>query len=240
MKKFPLGVAEKIRSYVYIYSDPRNGKPFYVGKGRGNRIFSHLKKSGETEKFEKIEKIQKTGREPKIEILRYGLSDSEAKLLEASTIDLLGIDNLTNAVGGERSHQFGRNTVKEIALRMTAKKVKVKHRALLITINQLYEKDMTPTKLLEATRGVWKLGKRREKVEIAMAVYQGIVREVYRVEEWFPAGTQHYRTRPDINKIKKSRRWEFKGKIAGVKLRRQYLHKSVGKSGQNPIRYKNC
>lgn len=93
MKKFPLGVAEKIRSYVYIYSDPRNGKPFYVGKGRGNRIFSHLKKSGETEKFEKIEKIQKTGREPKIEILRYGLSDSEAKLLEASTIDLLGIDN---------------------------------------------------------------------------------------------------------------------------------------------------
>ena len=40
---FPPEVVEKLRSYVYRLIDPRNGETFYVGKGKGNRIFAHIR-----------------------------------------------------------------------------------------------------------------------------------------------------------------------------------------------------
>ena len=71
-----------------------------------------------------------------------------------------------------------------------------------------------------------------------MAVYQGIVREIYRIKSWHSAGTLIYKTR-DSDDVKSSTRWEFDGNVA-EDMRKQYLHKAVGKSGQNPIRYVNC
>ncbi|MGH7821426.1 MAG: hypothetical protein ACREQ9_16810 [Candidatus Binatia bacterium] len=35
-------VSRKLCYYVYLYVDPRTGKPFYVGKGRGPRCLSHI------------------------------------------------------------------------------------------------------------------------------------------------------------------------------------------------------
>ena len=34
-------VIEQIGWYVYALQDPRDQKIFYVGKGKGNRIFAH-------------------------------------------------------------------------------------------------------------------------------------------------------------------------------------------------------
>ena len=36
---FPRGVAERLNWYVYRLTDPRNGETFYIGKGKGDRIF---------------------------------------------------------------------------------------------------------------------------------------------------------------------------------------------------------
>ncbi len=45
--------------YVYFLIDPRDNKIFYVGKGKGKRIYSHCKKSNhDTCNFFKIKKIQ--------------------------------------------------------------------------------------------------------------------------------------------------------------------------------------
>ena len=43
MQRFTPKVIERLKYYVYVYIDPRNDRPFYIGKGKGNRVFAHLK-----------------------------------------------------------------------------------------------------------------------------------------------------------------------------------------------------
>jgi len=113
----------------------------------------------------------------------------------------------------------------------------VKHKTLLITINKLYRSAMTKEELYEATRGIWVLGDDREEADYAMSVYQGVVREVYKIEKWHPAGTLKYNTR-DSSGFKGSGRWEFEGGVA-TDIHDRYIGRSVGKSGQFPVRYVN-
>ncbi len=91
--------------------------------------------------------------------------------------------------------------------------------------------------LYEATRGIWVVGSRCQQAAYALAVYQGIVREVYKIEQWFPAGTLTYMTR-DASKFRPTDRWEFKGEVA-TDIRDEYVGFLVGKGRQNPIRYAN-
>ena len=120
-----------------------------------------------------------------------------------------------------------------------AEPAEITHNAILITINKIYRSYMAAEELYEATRGIWKIGPRREYAELAIAVYQGIAREVYRIRRWWPAGTLEYKTR-DSTGFKSSGRWEFEGEVARD-VRDQYVDKSVrkdlGKRNQNPIRY---
>ncbi|MCX7010755.1 MAG: hypothetical protein NTY53_26520 [Kiritimatiellaeota bacterium] len=235
--KLMAGIAAVLKSYVYVYSDPRNGRPFYIGKGKGDRLFAHLDDTSGTEKTVAISAIRKAGREPQIDILRYGLTDAEAALVEAAAIDLIGLPRLANQIAGHHESSFGRIGSREIIAMLSAKPVRVRHKAILITINRLYRSDMTAEELYEATRGVWAVGPRREKAEYGMAVYQGIVREIYRIHKWHRAGTLAYHTR-DYHDFRSSGRWEFEGVVA-TDIRDEYIGNSVGMSGQNPIRYKN-
>ena len=230
-------IAAVLKCYVYAYIDPRTGDIFYIGRGQGNRLFSHLEDRSETEKTAKIADIRKDGEEPRIDILRYGLIESEAALVEAAAIDLLGLSKLTNRIAGHHYKSFGRIGSQEVIAMLRAKPVNVRHKAILITINKLYRSDMTAEELYEATRGIWRVGSKRDQVEYGMAVYQGIVHEVYKIQQWFPAGTLGYQTR-DVAGFKASGRWEFEGTVA-IDIRDEYVGNSVGMGGQNPIRYKN-
>ena len=230
-------IANTLKCYVYVYTDPRNGAPFYIGKGQANRVFAHLDDSADTDKTITIRAIRESGAEPQIDILRYGLTESEACLVEATVIDLIGLPSLANRVAGHHNRSFGLIGTTELIQMLSAKPIDVRHKALLITINRLYRSNMSDRELYEATRGIWRLGSRRENVVYGMAVYQGIVREVYRIESWFPAGTLPYETR-DAKGFRNSGRWEFEGSIA-TEIRDEYIGNSVGLGGQNPIRYKN-
>ena len=75
-------------------------------------------------------------------------------------------------------------------------------------------------------------------LEAGLAVYQGIVREVYRIERWLPACSLPYSTRDDVEQYRGSGRWEFEGHVA-TDVRDDYVDFSVGKGGQNPVRYVN-
>src|SRR5688572_19445696 len=113
-------VANLLKSYVYVYIDPRNGEPFYIGRGKGNRVFTHLFQRLETDKVARIRDLRNSGNTPQIDILRYGLSDSEAQLVEAAAIDLIGKNRLTNRVAGYHKSSFGRITSQRVISLLTA------------------------------------------------------------------------------------------------------------------------
>lgn len=243
--EFPPEVIERLSCYVYVYYDPADGAPFYVGRGLGNRAFAHLDESGESDKLARIRDIRVRGQRPRIELLRYGLTEDQAALVEAAAIDLLGLGlgALTNRVRGHHRGTFGRVTARELVDEWMATPVTVTHPAVLITINQLYRSDMSATELYEATRGVWKLDRwRAARATLALAVVHGVVKEVYRPRAWHAAGTLPYVTR-DAAELREAGRWEFAGAVADEATRQQYVRHSVraqlGRGRQNPIRYVN-
>jgi hypothetical protein len=114
--------------------------------------------------------------------------------------------------------------------------------AVLIRINRTFSAEMSAEALYEVTRGVWVIAKRREQVQFAFAVAGGIVREVYEVHSWHPAGTTPYNTRSQAD-VNHEGRWEFVGAVAENEIREKYIDTSVvdyfPKGAANPIMYLN-
>ena len=79
--------------------------------------------------------------------------------------------------------------------------------AALIRIAKLYSPALSPTELYEATRGVWRVGPRKEGVRLAFAVAEGTIVEVYEVGAWHAAGSTAYSTRP-LSEVQLPGRWE--------------------------------
>lgn len=111
---------------------------------------------------------------------------------------------------------------------------------IAIKINQAYRENMTELELYEVTRGYWKVDvKRAEKADYVFSVYKGMIKEVYKVKEWLPAGTIPRSTLPDA-KVPTDR-YEFVGEVAEEAIRNKYIEKSIAnlyrKGEANPIKY---
>ncbi|MCO6045923.1 hypothetical protein NG895_18645 [Aeoliella sp. ICT_H6.2] len=234
----------RIKYYVYLYIDPRNEQVFYIGKGKGNRAFVHLKGTRDNDKVRRITELRKLNLEPRIEILKYGLTEKEALLVEATAIDLLDISNLTNAARGHGSRYGARASVQEIADRLDARPIKITEPVLLVNISRAFHYGMSAVELYDATRSAWRLGNKRVEVEYALPVYQGNVREVYQVTSWLPGGSSLRNDDYHGKRGSGPSRWEFVGILAPEEIRRKYLNRSVEKyfkqGSQNPVKYVNC
>ena len=243
INKFSTKIAKELKYYVYLLSDPQNGKVFYVGKGKGNRVFQHLRDTSLNDKTKIINKLQSEGLEPKIEILVHGIEDElTAKKVESAIIDLIGKDNLTNKVGGYESSDFGRMDLNQIIGKYKSEPAKITEPVLLIKLTDSFRYNMSAVELYDYTRGIWIVGKlRREQVKYVFCVYDNIVQETYKVLEWFKAGST-FSSRKDAEswKIHKDKRWEFVGRISHG-MRKKYRYKSVDhywkQGNRNPIRY---
>jgi hypothetical protein len=89
--------------YVYELIDPRDGKPFYVGKGVRNRVYQHERdaaRGAEGPKCDRIRSIEAEGLKVGHRIVRKFKNEIEAYAFEASRIAALGMINLTNISPG--------------------------------------------------------------------------------------------------------------------------------------------
>ena len=236
----PRNMASRIGHYVYLYLDPDTGAPLYVGKGKGQRILAHLGADGDCEKGRVMHALRKSGKQPVLRFVRHGISEAEALLVEASLIDVIGLDNLLNKVAGHGSGTRGSMSFEQLRASYVSEPIQVADPLLMIRVSRTFRYDMSAEELFEATCGTWKIGERRDRIRYALAVHHDVVHEVYEIEGWQRGGTRRYATR-DVGGLSSSR-WEFTGRPVGAgAVRDRYLHRNVSalfsKGSQNPIRY---
>lgn len=121
--------------------------------------------------------------------------------------------------------------------------VDIEEPALLIRVAAKYRQGMSAAEIYEVTRGVWRLGERRDRAEIAVAVFGGVVRAVYRIGSWHSAGSTTYATRP-AEDVCVAGRWEFSGAPADRSIATKYVGRSVAhyfkRGATNPVLYVNA
>ncbi len=236
-ESFPPGVGAKLKTYVYRLIDPRNGETFYVGKGKGDRVFQHVRAelAGGDEvgdKLRRIREIRMAGFEVAHVIHRHGLDDDIAVEVEAALID--AYPGLTNIAGGSGSTDRGAMHAKEIIARYAAQPAVFNHRAILININR----SATETSLYEATRYAWKISITKAKQsEIVLATRFGMIVEAFQPSQWLEATKENFPGRED-----RAGRVGFVGDKAPPPIRAQYVGKRVPDEyrkpcSANPVRY---
>ena len=220
--------------------DPADNKPFYIGKGVQNRVFNHLDCALTdldviNAKYDTIRRIQNDGHHVTHVIVRHGLTEDQAFLVEASLIDALqhcGFD-LSNLVSGHNSIEKGLMTAEEICRIYNAQPLNaMPDDCIIININRKYERASGANAIYDATKGTWAINKNKVlnkdgtiKRKYVLSEYRGLIVEVFEVERWYtktrgytPKSKRHGQTRQGL---------AFEGIVAPSHIRTMYLNKSI-------------
>lgn len=243
---FPVEVAERLGWYVYRLIDPRNGETFYVGKGKGNRIFQHARaalaasedEDREDLKLQQIKEITSAGLPVLHVVHRYGIeSERTAFQIEAAVID--AYPGLKNRVGGHGSGDYGVRHVKEILAEYTAQDFEAREPLILISIGKTYEDPSMS--IYDAVRCCWRIDPNKaRRYKLILAHRRGLVVGVFRpTGEWIPATMENF-----VGKLDKDiqGRYGFVGVEAEPEVVALYSQKRVpdkyrAKGAANPIRF---
>jgi uncharacterized protein len=237
-ESFPPDVAGKLQTYVYRLIDPRNGETFYVGKGRGNRVFAHIHAEQNLEgdeldnKLKRIRQIRLAGFEVAHVIHRHGMDERTAFEVEAALID--AYPGLTNVAGGAGASDYGAMHSTEIIRRYSAEPAVFEHKALLISVNR----SAVETSLYEATRYAWKISRAKAKqADVILATVQGLIVDAFVALDWLDATVENFPLREPM-----PGRLGFVGREAPAPIKELYVGKRVPdeyrkRGAANPIKY---
>ncbi|MCY4589832.1 MAG: hypothetical protein OXE86_04540 [Alphaproteobacteria bacterium] len=232
MAQFPADMHDSLGHYVYRLVDPRDGSTFYVGRGKGNRVFDHVKgalktanKGTDDLRQETINAIQSLNLKPIHVIHRHGMSEGEAPLAEAVLID--AYPRLTNIAAGEGSNDYGPANADELAVRYGAEQMEfeqgrkimvIKIRSSTVEACQRRDGVTELDPVYEAVRSSWVISKRKaDQADYVLAIVDGICRGVYVPHVWKKAPTV-----PG-----KPQRWEFDGTKACPTTWKRYVKKRL-------------
>ena len=235
-------IADKLGFYVYRLIDPRNGETFYVGKGKGNRVFAHV--AGEleagadelSEKLQRIRDIRLAGFDVAHVIHRHGLDSRTAIEVEAALID--AYPGVTNITSGYDADERGAMHANEIIERYQAAVAEFAHNLVIININR----TASERPLYEAVRYAWKISpKKAEKADYVLAVQRGLIVGVFKPDKWLRATSENFPGTPDVWEG----RWGFVGHEAPDHIQKLYVRRRLPddlrkKGAANPIRYVNA
>lgn len=199
-------------------------------------------------KLAQIRAIRAEGNEPRAVVVRYGLTEAEAFLVEASLIDCL--PNLTNRVRGAGT-ETGRIELEELVAQFAAPPLeRVDVPLALIRLGAWeegtdeaiparrgggYYPGMPPEALYHATRCWWRVSPQRisrDGIKHVVPVHRGVTRALYEVSRWWQ--------RPSDG------RWAFDGSaISSGPLFEQVVgpfgkRVDFPKGAQNPITYRRA
>jgi hypothetical protein len=238
---FPADVAARLKTYVYRLIDPRNGETFYVGKGQGNRVFSHIRAEQNLEgddldnKIKRIREIRLAGFDVAHVIHRHGMDERTAFEVESALID--AYPGLTNIAGGTGGGDYGAMHAKEIIHRYSAEPAAFRHKALLISVNR----SAAERSLYDATRYAWKISKAKAmQAEVVLATMRGLIVGAFIAHDWLEATAANFPDRAEGDGV--PGRLGFVGKEAPDEIRTLYVGKRVPdeyrkRGAANPIKY---
>lgn len=251
MEYFSQLAQEALEYYVYLLVNPLTNKIFYIGKGKGNRVFEHTKAAPldwlESDKLDIIREIISRGQSVKYYILRHGMSENEAYLVESAFIDFLTFNDfsfiakLSNIAAGHHQWDKGLKTAEEIELLYNCLPLDMEnkpHKLLCININGTYHSSVD---IYEVTRKSWVLNPNRaNEADYVVAEYRGIIRAIFKVNK---KGWRIVESEDGAGyfKGKSKARYYFDGKeVLDQDVCRMYLHKKlpIKRQGQaNPVWY---
>ncbi len=225
---FTSEVIDQLQYYVYRLIDPRNGHTFYVGKGKGNRVFAHVNDAlksfegnsyedkGEDDvssKIQQIREIRNAGLDVIHVIQRYGLTEKEAFEVESALIDVYG--ELTNIQSGHASDR-GVNNAEVLQRELSCEiydEPDLKYIIIKINNRILEERGWD---VYETVRCAWKVNLTKVKgYKYCLAVLNGVVRNVYEIEGW------------QKDHMGETGRYEFYGTEAADEVKNLFINKRI-------------
>jgi hypothetical protein len=198
-ERFADGVSHRLGWYVYVLVDPRSGLPFYVGKGKGERVFHHVAAAGRLDaetiveglKLRRICEIVESGGVVQHRILRHGFANSEEAFgYEAAVIDayrLAGIE-VANSVRGHGTER-GFATVAELNASFgPIHDVTFDAPTALYRISP-YNHNWSDDERYDRVRRAWPASEEaRERLQVAAVVSDYVIQAVYLIDPsgWRP------------------------------------------------------
>lgn len=225
ISKFSNEVKAKMGYYVYRLIDPRNGQTFYVGKGKGDRVFQHVKAANDdfyeknedkaSLKIKQIRDIQNDGFEVIHIIQRWGIENEKlAYEIESAIIDCF--PGLTNEVAGHHD-DHGITNAETIEKVYSAKEYKEPDFPYMIIKIKQDVLDARDSNIYETCRSAWKINENTaKKYKYVICSLYGIVKGVYEVDHWQPDHNN-----PDDGRL------EFVGKEADETIKKIFIDKRL-------------
>jgi hypothetical protein len=232
-QEFNARTTEAIGYYVYALIDPRDQKPFYVGKGMGNRVFAHsndaLSTEVQTDKLDTVREIVSAGLAVKHVVMRHGLDEKTALIVESTLLDFASFFHveLTNLVAGHHASTFGAMTTDELNRKFNAPPLEnLGKDCVIININKRYRDTKGTQSFYDVTKGYWAMANPlNSNRKFVLAEFKSFIVEVFEVEKWYPVETG------------KRTRWGFEGHVAPSHIRELYFNRKIYKQqgAANPI-----